>query len=102
MTGVQTCALPIWIPITLIPIGRVNTEIKDVFEDAGINQIRHKIYFDIHAEVEVIIPFVSQVTKVSTTVPIVDAFYPGEVPDTVINLQFPTGQTIPVPLPTEP
>ncbi|MCW3491165.1 sporulation protein YunB [Dethiobacter alkaliphilus] len=94
------------IPITLIPIGFVNTEIIDEFEEAGINQVRHKIYLDIHAEVEIIIPFVSQVTKVSTTVPIVDANYIGEVPDTVINLQFPSGQTAPLPpspqLPAEP
>ncbi|MDW7651763.1 MAG: sporulation protein YunB [Bacillota bacterium] len=87
------------IPITLIPIGFVNTEIIDTFEEAGINQVRHKIYLDIHAEVEVVIPFVSEVTKVSTTVPIVDAIYPGDVPDTVINLQFPSGHTIPLPAP---
>lgn len=89
------------IPVTLIPVGFVNTTIVDQFEEAGINQVRHKIYFDITAEVEVIIPFVSRVTKVSTMVPIVDAIYPGDVPDTVINLQFPAGQTIPLPFPVE-
>ena len=89
------------IPITMIPIGFVNTDIIDEFEEAGINQVRHKIYLDIHAEVEIIIPFVSQVTKVSTRVPIVDANYIGDVPDTVINLQFPSGQTTPM-LPTQP
>jgi sporulation protein YunB len=87
------------IPITLVPIGYVNTNIIDTFEEAGINQVRHKIYFDIHAEVQVVIPFVSTVTKVSTTVPIVDAIYPGEVPDTVINLQFPGGFSQPLPMP---
>ncbi len=90
------------IPITLVPIGYVNTDIKDTFEEAGINQVRHKIYFDIHAEVQVVIPFVSSVTMVSTTVPIVDAIYPGDVPDTVINLQFPGGYTQPLPLPIQP
>ncbi len=79
------------IPIALVPVGLVNTNIIDTFENAGINQVRHKIYFDIHAEVQVVIPFVSAITKVSTAVPIVDAIYPGEVPDTVINLQFPGG-----------
>ncbi|MBS4023546.1 MAG: sporulation protein YunB [Dethiobacter sp.] len=87
------------IPITLVPIGTVNTEIKDNFDEAGINQVRHKIYFDIHAEVQVVIPFVSAVTKVTTTVPIVDAIYPGKVPDTVINLQFPGGYSQPLPIP---
>lgn len=86
------------IPVTLIPIGYVNTNIVDTFEDAGINQVRHKIYIDIHAEVQVVIPFISSITKVSTTVPIVDAIYPGDVPDTVINLQFPSdAQRLPLP-----
>ena len=88
------------IPITLIPIGYVNTDIIDQFEDVGINQVRHKIYLDIHAEVQVVIPFVSSVTKVSTTVPIVDAIYPGEVPDTVINLQFPDSLRQPLSIPS--
>jgi sporulation protein YunB len=87
------------IPITLIPIGRVNTKIVDEFEEAGINQVRHKIYVEVYAEVQVVIPFVSNETVVSTTVPIVDAIYPGEVPDTVINLQFPAGQSLPLPVP---
>ncbi len=87
------------IPISLVPIGFVNTNIIDTFEEAGINQVRHKIYLDIHAEVQVIIPFVSTVTKVSTTVPIVDAIYPGDVPDTVINLQFPGTSVQPFTLP---
>lgn len=89
------------IPVTLIPVGFVNTSIVDQFEEAGINQVRHKIYFIIQAEVEIIIPFLSRTTKVSSMIPIVDAIYPGDVPDTVINLQFPAGQSVPLPFPVE-
>ncbi len=89
------------IPITLIPVGFVNTSIVDQFEEAGINQVRHKIYLNIKAEVEIVIPFLSRTTKVSAMIPIVDAIYPGDVPDTVINLQFPAGQTVPLPFPVE-
>jgi len=91
------------IPITLAPVGYVNTTITDTFEQAGINQVRHKIYLEISADVQVVVPFMSTVTKVSTTIPIVDAIYPGEVPETVINLQFPSGanQLLPFPLPAE-
>ncbi len=77
------------IPVRMTPVGRVNTKVVDVFESAGINQTRHKIYFDIYAEVQIVIPFVSDVVEVITTVPIADNIYIGEVPDTVINLQFP-------------
>lgn len=79
------------VPVTLLPVGFVSTEITDTFEQAGINQVRHKLYLRIQAEVQVAIPFISAVTHVSTTVPIVDAIYPGAVPDTVINLKFPGG-----------
>ncbi|MBS3901067.1 MAG: sporulation protein YunB [Dethiobacter sp.] len=89
------------IQITLIPVGFVNTSVVDQFEEAGINQVRHKIYFNIQAEVEIVIPFLSRTTKVSSMIPIVDAIYPGDVPDTVIDLQFPAGQTVPLPFPVE-
>ncbi|PKM79141.1 MAG: sporulation protein YunB [Firmicutes bacterium HGW-Firmicutes-13] len=89
------------IPIVLIPIGRVNTNIVDIFEDAGINQTRHKIYLHIKAEVQVVIPFISSATEVITQVPIAECLYQGEVPDTVINLQFPAG-TVPTPVPGFP
>lgn len=79
------------VPVTIIPVGFVSTEITDTFEQAGINQVRHKIYLRIKAEVQVAIPLISTVTHVSTTVPIIDAIYPGAVPDPVINLQFPGG-----------
>lgn len=77
------------IPVRLIPIGRVNTRVIDVFETAGINQTRHKVYLDIHAEVQIVVPFVSSEIEVVTSVPLADNIFIGEVPDTVINLQFP-------------
>lgn len=77
------------IPVRITPVGRVNTKVVDIFEAAGINQTRHKIYFDISAEVQIVIPFDSEVVEVVTTVPVTDNVYVGEVPDTVINLQFP-------------
>ncbi len=77
------------IPVRMIPVGRVNTNVIDVFEEAGINQTRHKIYLDIHVEVQIVIPFVSSVVEVVTVVPLTDNIYIGEVPETVINMRFP-------------
>ncbi len=83
------------IPVRMVPLGRVNPELVDSFEQAGINQTRHKIYLKIHAEVQIIIPFIRDSVEVITTVPIADAIYLGDVPDTVINLQFPQGGLFP-------
>ena len=74
------------IPIRLIPAGRVNTVLHDSFEAAGINQVRHRIYLDVFSEVRIIIPFTAVVMEVRTTVPLADTIYPGEVPESVINL----------------
>jgi sporulation protein YunB len=76
------------IPVQMVPMGRVNTELVDSFEQAGINQTRHKIYLRVYTEVQIIIPFVSDSVEVVTTVPIADSIYIGEVPDTVITLSF--------------
>jgi len=77
------------IPVQMVPMGRVNTKLVDSFEQAGINQTRHKIYLRVYTEVQIVIPFVSDSVEVVTTVPITDSIYIGEVPDTVITLQFP-------------
>ncbi len=74
--------------VRLIPAGRVNTYLVDSFEDAGINQVRHKIYMDVVTEVRVVIPFISSYVEVHTTVPIADAVYAGDVPETVVNLNL--------------
>ncbi|NLJ55749.1 MAG: sporulation protein YunB [Firmicutes bacterium] len=83
------------IPVRLKPAGRVNTRLQDSLEEAGINQVRHKIYLEVLTEVRVVIPFTSTRVEVQTTVPLTDALYPGSVPDTVINLQ--TGMFDPAP-----
>ncbi len=74
------------IPVRFVPAGRVNTVLVDSFESAGINQVRHKLYLDVVTEVRIIIPFFRQEVEVHTTVPLADTIYPGDVPDTVINL----------------
>ncbi len=76
------------IPVKLIPMGRVNTQIHDRFEEAGINQVRHSLYLEVNTEVRVIVPFIRTPVEVYTTIPVSDAIYQGDVPDTVINLQF--------------
>jgi len=74
------------IPVKLVPVGRVNTALLDSFEEAGINQVRHKIYLDVFTEIRIVIPFITEDLEVHTTIPLADAIYPGEVPETVINL----------------
>jgi sporulation protein YunB len=75
--------------VKLKPMGRVNTEVFDSFEDAGINQTRHKIYLQVITEVQVIVPLITDSIEVITVMPLADTIYIGEVPDTLINLSYP-------------
>lgn len=79
------------IPFTIIPVGTVNVEVTDAFEQAGINQTRHKIYLEVYTDVQIVIPFVTRAVQVHSQVPIADVTYLGEVPQTVIDLPFPIG-----------
>lgn len=77
------------IPVRMKPMGRVNTVVFDKFEDAGINQTRHKIYLQVITEVQIIIPLIEESIEVFTMMPLADTIYIGEVPETLINLSFP-------------
>ena len=77
------------VPVTLIPIGTVHVDISHSFSEAGINQTRHKIYLEVFADVQFVVPFISAEREVKTAIPIADTIYMGDVPDTVIDLPFP-------------
>ncbi|MGI6343492.1 MAG: sporulation protein YunB [Bacillota bacterium] len=81
------------IPFTIVPVGTVNVEVTDAFEEAGINQTRHKIYLEVYSEVQIVIPFVTKSVQVHSRVPIADVTYMGEVPQTVIDLPYPLGSS---------
>lgn len=77
------------IPVRMKPMGRVNALVFDSFEEAGINQTRHKIYLQVITEVQIIVPFIEESIEVFTMMPLADTIYIGEVPETLINLSFP-------------
>lgn len=74
------------IKFVLVPLGTVEVSPEDSFEQAGINQTRHKIYLKVKSRIKVAIPFFGSVMKVETRVPIADAVIVGEVPETYLNL----------------
>ncbi len=74
------------ISIRIYPMGVVNVNVMDSFEQAGINQTRHKIYLDFKTMVRVVIPLHSGEVEVVTKVPVAESIVVGDVPDAVINL----------------
>lgn len=74
------------IHITMIPAGSVNTDFSTEFENAGINQTRHRVYLKVSAEVQIIAPLSGCSIEVSTVVPITEMIIVGEVPNTYIHV----------------
>ena len=91
------------IPITIIPIGTVESRVYDTFEHAGINQTRHKIYLEVKSNVKIIVPLISSNVLVRTEVPLTEAIIMGEVPQVYFGgspmITVPQGLTVPMPVP---
>lgn len=73
--------------ISVMPIGTVTTKILSDFEQAGINQIRHKIYLEVGTHMRLVVPLVTSGVDVVTQVPITEVLIMGDVPQTYIQLE---------------
>lgn len=74
------------INITMLPAGAVNTSFSTEFENAGINQTRHRVYLEVSAYVRIVAPLSGSAIEVKTLVPITEMIIVGEVPDTYIEV----------------
>lgn len=75
------------INVKMVPIGSVSTDFSTEFENAGINQTRHKIYLTMNARVRVIVPLGSEETIVNLKVPISETIIVGDVPNNYVYVE---------------
>lgn len=73
------------VTIRMEPIGRIETAYSSVFESAGINQTRHKIYIEVTTKVRVIIPTKNNEVEIKSQIPIAETIIVGKIPSTSIN-----------------
>ena len=74
------------ITVKMRQVGNINTSYESVFESAGINQTRHKIYLNVDMKIRVIVPLKSRDVEVSCQIPVSDTIIVGKIPDTAINM----------------
>ncbi|MFA5675260.1 MAG: sporulation protein YunB [Christensenellales bacterium] len=67
------------------PVGSVSSDFKTEFEDAGINQTRHKIYLVLNSSVRIIIGTTSQTVEISSQVLISETIIIGDVPHSYMH-----------------
>ena len=68
------------IPVKIIPISVVNSEIKDTFESVGINQVRHRIYLKLWVNMHYRGFLLDERETIETSVPIAETVINGNVP----------------------
>ena len=73
------------VKVSIEPIGTVNVNFSTKFEDAGITQTRHRIYLEVKAQVNVVIPLSTEPKEVKAHVPICETILIGEVPQSYVD-----------------
>ena len=73
------------ITVKMQQVGNIVTSYESIFESAGINQTRHKIYLNLNLTMRIVVPFNSRDVEVSCQIPVSDTIIVGKIPDTAIN-----------------
>jgi sporulation protein YunB len=76
------------VKIRMLPIGHITTKYISEFEDAGINQTRHKIYIETTTKVNMIMAVSSSELEIVNQIPIVETIIVGKVPTTAIQMDL--------------
>jgi sporulation protein YunB len=76
------------IKVVIVPIGTVQVKVSDDFDEAGINQTKHRLLLNVETKVRVVIPLTSTEATVKNQVPITETVLIGEIPQTYIKLNI--------------
>lgn len=76
-----------WIRVQVYPMGTVDSEIIDRFQEAGINQTRHMIYLRTIAQIRIVVPLVTAELKIPSEMLIAETIIVGDVPRFYMNNQ---------------
>lgn len=73
--------------VRVLYTGTASAEFDNVFSTAGINQTCHQIFFQVHADIAVLLPGRQCRTTVSTRVCIAETVIVGKVPETYLQIK---------------
>lgn len=74
------------VTVKMTQVGNISTKYESVFESAGINQTRHKIYLNVKVTLRVIVPLNSKDVDIECQIPISETIVVGDTPQTAIDL----------------
>ncbi len=68
------------VEVRLIPAGFVQTQVKNVFDSAGINQTRHQILLNVRLDIQAVLPGYAISNQVDTDICLAETVIVGLVP----------------------
>lgn len=100
--GVQTIRIPLGqviggylfaytgpaIAVRVLPVGVARVTVEDEFEEAGINQTRHRIYMRVEGDMRVVMPLLPSKVRVAVQVPVAEGIIVGDVPFSYMNVRL--------------
>lgn len=75
------------IKVSLIPAGTADVNMVESFEEAGINQTRHRVVLEISAKIQIVQPLLSSDITIKTNVPVAETIIVGSVPNAILNIR---------------
>ena len=75
------------IPVRIIVLSSSSVEFSNSIVTAGINQTKHQINLCVTVDMQILVPWGTEDTEVSTDVLIADTVIVGKVPETYLNMQ---------------
>lgn len=74
------------IPISVLPMGKIDVNLTDEFIQAGINQVKHLVSVEVTVGVKVAVPFYREEMTVTAGAPICESIIIGEIPGTYFHM----------------
>ena len=75
-------------PISIVPVGSVQTDFETEFEACGINQTRHKVYLQLSASIRIVIPTGAKTTNVTANMLVAESIIVGKVPESFVGYRL--------------
>lgn len=75
------------VKVSLLPAGTADVNTVEAFEEAGINQTRHRIFLEIAASIQIVQPLLSSTITVKTDVPLAETIIIGNVPQAILDFK---------------
>lgn len=73
------------VSIKLVPVGTVNTEVESSFNEAGINQTIHRLYFVVSSIIGMVLPGMTQNFTTELEVLLCESIIVGEIPSVYLQ-----------------